>query len=123
MDIERIEQVTSQITGVSIEQMHTRTRKQEVAWARQLSMYFARQMTKLSLDAIGGHFDRTHATALHACRSINNLLFSDWLTQEATQLIGQRLSHKQIIGAWITRINRDLTDDQLKQFCNNCVQL
>ena len=46
-------------------------RKQEVAHARQVAMYLARDLTGASLVAIGLHFaGRDHSTVIHACRTI-----------------------------------------------------
>lgn len=54
------------------------TRKREVVQARQVAMYFSKSMTKSSLATIGSQIgDKDHATVLHACKTINNLLETD----------------------------------------------
>jgi chromosomal replication initiator protein len=41
-------------------------------------MYLARQLTGLSLEAIGSYFGgRDHSTVLHACRKVERALDSD----------------------------------------------
>ena len=46
--------------------------------ARQIAMYFAKSMTKSSLSNIGSHCGgKDHATVLHACRTMNNLMETD----------------------------------------------
>ena len=58
--------------------MKSKTRKRQVVQARQIAMYFAKSMTKNSLSNIGmccGGKD--HATVLHACRTVTNLLDTD----------------------------------------------
>ena len=46
-------------------------RKQELAHARQVAMYLARELTGVSLVAIGLHFaGRDHTTVIHACKTV-----------------------------------------------------
>jgi chromosomal replication initiation ATPase DnaA len=53
-----------------------KTRKREIAYARQMGMYFSKELTQESLATIGREFgDKDHATVLHAIRTINNLTF------------------------------------------------
>jgi chromosomal replication initiator protein len=41
-------------------------------------MYFSKSMTKSSLATIGAHCGgKDHATVLHACRTVNNLMDTD----------------------------------------------
>lgn len=54
------------------------TRKREIVTARQVTMYFSKSLTKNALANIGaqiGH--KNHATVLHACKTINNLIETD----------------------------------------------
>lgn len=53
-------------------------RQREIVTARHVSMYLLRELTELSLNAIGKAFnDRDHATVLHACNRVKSLLSSD----------------------------------------------
>jgi len=49
-------------------------RRREIVEARQFSMYYIKRYTKLSLVRIGRMFGKDHATVLHACRTIQNLI-------------------------------------------------
>ena len=54
------------------------TKNREIVQARQLSMYFSKQLTKNSLASIGQQCgNKDHATVLHACRTVNNLKETD----------------------------------------------
>jgi chromosomal replication initiator protein len=56
----------------------SKTRKREVVQARQIAMYFSKQMTKTSLASIGAQIGgKNHATVLHACKTVNNLMDTD----------------------------------------------
>lgn len=60
------------------EALNKPTRKREIVEARQISMFFSKIMTKDSLASIGSQIgDKDHATVLHACKTINNLIDSD----------------------------------------------
>lgn len=61
--------------GILVSDVSSKTRKREIVQARQLAMFFAKKLTKHSLATIGmmcGKKD--HATVLHACKTIENLL-------------------------------------------------
>lgn len=49
------------------------TRKREIVQRRQIIMNQLYKRTRLSLQAIGDHFDKDHATVIHANRTISNL--------------------------------------------------
>jgi chromosomal replication initiator protein len=61
-----------------LELLKSKTRKREVVQARQLAMYFSKNLTKSSLSNIGIHCGgKDHATVLHACRTVGNLMETD----------------------------------------------
>jgi hypothetical protein len=44
----------------------------EIVKVRQVSMFFLREFTRLSLNQIGGLFGRDHATVLHSIKQVHN---------------------------------------------------
>lgn len=61
--------------GIDQKVLNGKTRKREIVWCRQLSMYFAKKYTKLSLSDIGREIGKKdHATVLHACKTVNNII-------------------------------------------------
>ena len=63
------------VSGISESDMRSKTRRREVAVARQVFFYYARKNTGHSLKKIGefiGGFD--HATVLHSVNVVNNML-------------------------------------------------
>lgn len=52
----------------------TKNRKREISDARQMVMYLAKKHVKMPLTAIGTRLSRTHATVLHACKTIEERL-------------------------------------------------
>lgn len=65
----------SAITLVPEYDIDIKTRKREVVQARQICHYLAKNHINRSLAHIGEYFGNVdHATVLHSCRTINNLL-------------------------------------------------
>ncbi|MGB3949134.1 MAG: chromosomal replication initiator protein DnaA [Bacteroidia bacterium] len=78
VSIDYIQKVVCDYFDMPIELLKSKTRKREVVQARQIAMYFAKSMTKSSLATIGLHSGgKDHATVLHACRTVNNLIDTD----------------------------------------------
>jgi chromosomal replication initiator protein len=78
VSIDYIQKVVCDYFDLPIELMKSKTRKREVVQARQIAMYFAKQLTKSSLANIGAHCGgKDHATVLHACKTVNNLMETD----------------------------------------------
>ncbi|MBI3519285.1 MAG: chromosomal replication initiator protein DnaA [Bacteroidetes bacterium] len=78
VSIDYIQKVVCDYFDLNIDLMKSKTRKREVVQARQIAMYFAKCMTKSSLATIGMHCGgKDHATVLHACRTVNNLMDTD----------------------------------------------
>lgn len=57
--------------------LQQKTNKREVVKARQIAMFFSKEYTKLTLDAIGREFNRDHATVLYSCKTVANLMETD----------------------------------------------
>ena len=78
ISIDYIQKVVCDYFDIPIELMKSKTRKREIVQARQLAMYFSKQLTKNSLANIGMHCgNKDHATVLHACKTVNNLIDTD----------------------------------------------
>ncbi len=78
VSIDYIQKVVCDYFELPLELLKSKTRKREVVQARQIAMYFAKSMTKSSLATIGLHCGgKDHATVLHACRTVNNLMDTD----------------------------------------------
>jgi chromosomal replication initiator protein len=78
VSIDYIQKVVCDYFDMGIDTLKSKTRKREVVQARQIAMYFSKQMTKSSLATIGMHCGgKDHATVLHACKTVNNLMDTD----------------------------------------------
>lgn len=78
LTVEQIRDTVCEYFNLSIEAISTRSRKLEVVQARQIAMYFSKNMTQSSLANIGMHIGkRDHATVLHACKKVEDLIETD----------------------------------------------
>ena len=65
--IERIQEVVCDRFSMSLEELCSHKRSQNIVYPRQVAMYLSRELTDSSLPKIGKHFgDRDHTTVLHA---------------------------------------------------------
>ncbi len=53
------------------------SRTKEIALARQVAMFLAKELIQESLMMIGASFGKTHSTILHACKTIENKIKKD----------------------------------------------
>lgn len=78
INIDDITKVVCSTLNVAENKLRDKTRKKEIVLARQLAMFFSKELTKSSLKTIGLHFGgRDHSTVIHACNSIEKLSVKD----------------------------------------------
>jgi len=76
--IEHIIEVVCGYLALDPERFNSPERTREIAQARQIAMYLAKQHTKAPLAMIGAAIGgRNHATVLHSCKAVSNLLETD----------------------------------------------
>lgn len=78
ISIDYIQKVVCDYFNMQVDMLKSKTRKREIVQARQIAMYFAKNLTKSSLASIGSVIGgKDHATVLHACKTVNNLIDTD----------------------------------------------
>ena len=92
--IERIQEITSDRFGLSLEELCGDRRSQNIVYPRQVAMYLSRELTDSSLPKIGKQFGgRDHTTVIHATSKIARMIREDRsvynLVQELTARIKQ----------------------------------
>ncbi len=76
--IEQIINVVCDHLSIDLDRFNSSERTREIAQARQIAMYLAKQHTKAPLTTIGAAIGgRNHATVLHSCKAVSNLLETD----------------------------------------------
>jgi chromosomal replication initiator protein len=92
ISIDYIQKIVSAYYNIGIDQMKSKTRKREIVQARQISMFFAKQLTKSSLKNIGMYFGgRDHSTVIHACQTVNDLIDTDKKFKADVEEISKRI--------------------------------
>lgn len=76
--VNRIQETVCSYFSISPEVFLSKTRKREIVQARQIAMYLSRSLTKTSLSSIGAQIGgKDHATVLHACNTVSDLMDTD----------------------------------------------
>ena len=78
ISVGRIQEVVCNYFGISEDILLSKTRKREIVQARQIAMYLSRSLTSTSLSSIGAQIGgKDHATVLHACNTVGDLMDTD----------------------------------------------
>lgn len=94
ISIDFIQKTVCNYLNVSVDAINSSTRKREIVQARQISMFFSKNLTKLSLASIGAQIgNKDHATVLHACKTVNNLIETDKVFKHQISEIERRLKN------------------------------
>ena len=92
LTIEEIQRLVCSYFSIPEDLVRAKTRKREVVQARQVAMYFSKQLTQHSLKTIGLHFGgRDHSTVIHANQSVENQIDTDPKFKGMIDEIGHRL--------------------------------
>ena len=93
VSIDYIQKVVSEYFQMDVNTLQSKTRRRHIVQARQLAMYFAKKYTKASLASIGNQIGkRDHATVLHACKTVDNLSFTDKQFRKYVEDLSQKLT-------------------------------
>jgi chromosomal replication initiator protein len=93
LSIEYISKVVCDYFNMPVESIQAKTRKREIVQARQITMYFSKNLTKYSLATIGAQIgNKDHATVLHACKTVNNLKDTDKNFRQYVEDIEKKLT-------------------------------
>ncbi|MBQ0024425.1 MAG: chromosomal replication initiator protein DnaA [Bacteroidales bacterium] len=95
--VARIQDEVCRYFGITKELFLSRTRKREIVQARQIAMYLSRNLTKTSLSSIGTQLGgKDHATVLHACNTVSDLIDTDRSFRGFVRDIERVLTEEQI---------------------------
>lgn len=76
--IDHIVKVVCDYYNIELDTFNSAKRTRDVAQARQVAMYLAKQHTKAPLTVIGSSIGgRNHATVLHSCKAVSDMIDTD----------------------------------------------
>ncbi len=91
--IEEVKDATAEAFDLTAELLEAKDRRARVAFARQVAMYLARELTGQSLPAIGAAFGgRRHPTVAHACRRIDEAVIERPEARDAVDNLKAKLT-------------------------------
>jgi chromosomal replication initiator protein len=94
MTVAEIQERTAEAFGISVVSLLSSSRAPAVAWPRQIAMYLARELTALSLPAIGQEFGgRNHTTVLHAYKRAARRISEDPDAFDVVRRLTETLIH------------------------------
>jgi chromosomal replication initiator protein len=95
LGIEAIQQAVADHFGIAPELLIGKTRKQEIALARQVAMYLAKRLTQNPLKVIGLHFgNRDHTTVIHAVQTIEKKCLEDANLSHLVDLLSSAIQQR-----------------------------
>ena len=76
--IDKVQKVVCDYFNITRDTLLSKTRKRQIVQARQIAMYMSRNLINCSLSTIGAEIGgKDHATVLHACTTVNDLMSTD----------------------------------------------
>ena len=97
ISIEFVQKVTADYFGFPDDMLRAKTRKKEIAQARQIAMYLCKTLTDSSLKTIGLHFGgRDHSTVIHAINMIDQMKKTDKKIEESVVQIKNKIEISQL---------------------------
>ncbi len=97
LSIEYIQQIVAEYFDFPDDMMRAKTRKKEIAQARQIAMYLSKKMTDSSLKTIGLHFGgRDHSTVIHAITTVEQMINNDTKMRDHIDSIKNKIEIAQL---------------------------
>jgi len=95
IEVDRISYVVAEYFKISIEDILGKSRQKDIALARHVAMYFAKQYTECSLNTIGSLMGgRDHSTVTHAINNVENLLKTKQEMKKIIESINKEIINK-----------------------------
>jgi len=95
LSVEIIEEEVCRYFEIDPDLIQSKSKKQEISQARQIAMYLSRKYTDKSYSTIGQLIGkRDHATVLHACKTVGNLMETDKQMKACIEDIEKHLQSK-----------------------------
>lgn len=92
LSIDLIKKATAEHYHLRLDELSAKVRTQEIALARQVAMYLARELAQASFPKIGEEFGgRDHTTVLYACGKIRSALGAEPEIEKAIRNITEKL--------------------------------
>jgi len=91
VSINEIKEICAKTIGVTIKELESRKRTQNVSLARQCAVYFSRKQG-YGVEELGKVFNRNHSNISHTCRAIRDMLECDPEMAAKINLVGRNIN-------------------------------
>ncbi len=91
-----IQRAVAEHYDVRLADMSSKRRAREVSVPRQVAMFLCRRLTRSSLPDIANAFSKTHATVLHAFRTVESRMDVDPDLKRNVETISRKLSKEPV---------------------------
>jgi chromosomal replication initiator protein len=91
-----IQRTVAEHFDLRLTDMSSKRRPRSVAHPRQVAMYLCRRLTRSSLPDIANAFGKTHATVLHACKTVHSRLDVDDTLRDTVRTIARKLGRDPV---------------------------
>lgn len=98
LSFDKIQRTVAEHFDIRLADMTSKRRPRTIAVPRQVAMYLCRRMTRSSFPDIAGAFAKTHATVLHACKTIDQRVDVDLQLRNDILRISQKLGRPLSLG-------------------------
>jgi hypothetical protein len=130
--IEYYENIAAEICELSdAKDIWKKTRKTEICKARQFCMIYRKTNLSKSYAVAGYRYNKDHATAMHAEKAINNLIYTEdnW-GKKYLEFLGKCLEYEKIINEPIIKLSNRIAEigwntyvDEVKEKTNYFLKL
>ncbi len=91
ISIKKIQKIVADYYGVKTSMLSQANRQKDIAKARQIAMYLAKETTTESLPKIGKSFNKNHATVIYSVKSIQKKISEDSAFSKEIKSIEEKL--------------------------------
>ena len=78
LTLDKVQKTVCDYFNITKEVLISKSRKRQIVQARQIAMYMSRNLMGCSLSTIGAEMGgKDHATVLHACMTVSDLMETD----------------------------------------------
>ena len=91
ISIDDIKEICAKTLGVSVAEIESRKRTQDVSLARQCAIFYSRKQG-YKVEELGKVFDRNHSNISHTCSKIHDLLECDREMAAKINLVGRNIN-------------------------------
>ncbi len=89
--IDLIKKIVCKEFNITVKEIVSRSRKQNIVRPRQIAIYLSRRYTDSPLQSIGKSFNRYHATALHAINAVERGMKTSTAVQKQVEFLCDKL--------------------------------